>query len=199
MMNLKDPLMFVGGAAVGSLVTWLIVKEKYKAQAQEEIDSVKEVYAKIHQEAMDKAAASRNKPDISLYTDALKQAKEKEEPKIESEPEVKEEPVVEEEDDDENYIYEITTTDFSNSLNGHTKITITCFSDHVFADEMYERVNPREYLSSPLVLLGSNMIVDPVDYIYRMPKDEICIRNYELKLDIDVATDGRSYSDYMSS
>ena len=38
--------MFAAGAAIGSAVTWKLVKTKYEQIAQEEIDSVKEVYAK---------------------------------------------------------------------------------------------------------------------------------------------------------
>ena len=209
MMSYKEPLIFVSGLAVGSVVTWLAVKGKYKAQAQEEIDSVKEVYARINKEAIEKAAAAKNKPDISVYTEALKQARGNSEEEEETEPE--EEPIaefkeelaadepVEEEPEEENYIYEITGTDFASSLNGHTKITIYYFTDDVYADEVYDQVDPKEYLNHSLVLLGSNMIVDPIDYIRRMPKDEICIRNYELKLDIDIATDARSYTEYMSS
>ena len=212
-MNRKESLIFVSGLAIGSIVTWLALKNKYKEQAEEEIESAKEVYTNFNQQAIEKAAASRNKPDISIYTEALKRSREqKEEPvaeeEVEEEEKIEDEDILEpeieekselEEPNDENYIYEITMTDFSNSLNGHTKITITCFADHIFADEMYDRLNPREYLSSPLVLLGSNKIVDPIEYIYSMPKDEICIRNYELKLDIDVVTVDRNSSDYIPS
>ena len=38
--------MFAVGAAVGSLVTWKLVKTKYERIAQEEINSVKETFAK---------------------------------------------------------------------------------------------------------------------------------------------------------
>ena len=38
-------LMFVAGAAAGSAVTWKILKTKYDRLIQEEIDSVKEVFA----------------------------------------------------------------------------------------------------------------------------------------------------------
>ena len=37
---------FVVGAAIGSVVTWKIVKTKYEQFAQEQIDSVKEVFAR---------------------------------------------------------------------------------------------------------------------------------------------------------
>ena len=37
--------IFTLGAAVGSVVTWKLVKDKYARIAQEEIDSVKEVFS----------------------------------------------------------------------------------------------------------------------------------------------------------
>lgn len=43
---LSNTIMFTVGAAVGSLVTWQFVKTKYEKIAQEEIESVKEVYSK---------------------------------------------------------------------------------------------------------------------------------------------------------
>ena len=44
--TLKNLCVFAIGATIGSLVTWKLVKTKYEMIAQEEIDSVKEVFAK---------------------------------------------------------------------------------------------------------------------------------------------------------
>lgn len=46
-MNTKfiNVLMFATGAAIGSVVTWKVVKTKYERIAQEEIDSVKERFS----------------------------------------------------------------------------------------------------------------------------------------------------------
>ena len=43
-------MIFVVGAAVGSIVTWRYIDKKYEQIAQEEIDSVKEVFAKREQQ-----------------------------------------------------------------------------------------------------------------------------------------------------
>ena len=43
-------LGFIIGAATGSAVTWYLLKDKYEALAQEEIDSVKEVFLRREQE-----------------------------------------------------------------------------------------------------------------------------------------------------
>ena len=44
-MNIKLVFVFIAGAAIGSLATWKIVEEKYKRIANEEIESVREVYS----------------------------------------------------------------------------------------------------------------------------------------------------------
>ena len=43
--RLINAFMFVAGAAIGSAVTWKVVKTKYERIAQEEIDSVKEHFS----------------------------------------------------------------------------------------------------------------------------------------------------------
>lgn len=48
--------VFLAGAAIGSAVTWKIVKTKYEQIAQEEIDSVKEVFARKTEEEFEKKA-----------------------------------------------------------------------------------------------------------------------------------------------
>lgn len=48
--RIKLIFAFMIGTGVGSAITWKLVKEKYSAIAQEEIDSVKEVYSKKHRE-----------------------------------------------------------------------------------------------------------------------------------------------------
>ena len=42
--TLNNVLIFAVGAAIGSAVTWKLLKTKYERIAQEEIDSVKEVF-----------------------------------------------------------------------------------------------------------------------------------------------------------
>lgn len=44
-------ISFAAGAAIGSAVTWIFTKKKYEKIAQEEIDSVKEVFTKRIEEA----------------------------------------------------------------------------------------------------------------------------------------------------
>ena len=198
-MTVKEPLIFLSGVAVGAVGAWLIIKDKYKTQAEEEINSVKETFARISQEAIDKAAAAKNKPDLSIYTQAL--AKAEENKQIPEDSPWRSSVQVEEPDDEDSatgYLYEITPSEFANYTNDRTRITVTRFMDDIFVDEMYGQIDPKEFLDKDLILLDDKDPVNPIDYIRRMPKDEICIRNFELNMDIDVYTEDRTYSDFMS-
>ena len=50
-------LIFAAGVAIGSAVTWKLIKDKYKKLADEEIASVKEVWSKKHPTIEDVAEA----------------------------------------------------------------------------------------------------------------------------------------------
>lgn len=50
--GLSKFLIFATGAAIGSVVTWKIVKNKYEQIANEEIESVREYYAKKDKEKL---------------------------------------------------------------------------------------------------------------------------------------------------
>lgn len=56
MNYVKDISLFVSGAALGSALTYILIKNKYAKLAQEEIDSVKSVFAKKETEAKEKKA-----------------------------------------------------------------------------------------------------------------------------------------------
>lgn len=47
-MNNKIIFSFVAGAAIGSVTTYFIVKDKFEKLAQTEIDSVKEAFSRLH-------------------------------------------------------------------------------------------------------------------------------------------------------
>ena len=48
--SLISIISFSAGSAIGSAVTWIFVKKKYEKIAQEEIDSVKEIFSKRNEE-----------------------------------------------------------------------------------------------------------------------------------------------------
>ena len=42
---LSNAIMFAAGAAIGSVVTWRLLKTKYENLVQEEIESIRQVYS----------------------------------------------------------------------------------------------------------------------------------------------------------
>ena len=203
--RIKSPLIFSAGLAIGSVVTWLLVRGHYRAEKEEEIASVKEVYAKrfdnINKEALEKAAVAANKPDISIYTQALQQSREKNEAENE-EPAAEEtsyEEVKQEYSKTMGNLYEITSSEFASFSNDRTRVTLMRFADDIFTNEMYDEIDPMDYIAGDLITLNDSHPVNCLDYIRRMPQDEICIRNFDLGLDLDIVTQSRTYSDYMAT
>ena len=74
-------LAFIIGTVTGSVVTWYLLKDKYEALAQEEIDSVKEVFLRREQELKDQSVkktvaegikdTDKEKPDLKEYARRL--------------------------------------------------------------------------------------------------------------------------------
>lgn len=63
-MKATNILIFVLGAAVGAAASYAFAKKRFTALAQEEINSVKEVYSKRQ--------AAREKPDLSKFAEIVK-------------------------------------------------------------------------------------------------------------------------------
>ena len=67
---------FATGAIVGSVVTWCFVKKKYERIAQEEIDSVKEVFAKKEFSSQVKEMTKAGEEVVKGLNDGIRQAAE---------------------------------------------------------------------------------------------------------------------------
>lgn len=194
--DIKSCIIFAAGVVVGATATFFAVKETYKAKANEEIASVKETFARINQEAIEKAAMAKNKPDLSVYTQVLENSRAaqitEEEPVEESEEGPEDEDpdpiVVRAEHRKKDPIRIISTNEFVSELNGYTKITFFRFKDDIYTDETYEQINPISYLGR-----------DMVNYIRTCKEDELCIRNDSIMVDVNVALLDRSYKEYMST
>lgn len=187
-MNYKDPLLVLCGAAVGSLITWIIAKkvcEKNKekeieARVEERVESVKKTYGRITQEIKDRSEANKNKPDLEKYVNALM----KDRPKIEPE-----ETEVEDEEDlmppVSDIPVQVSYGEFATTLNGYDKVTLTLYSDNICADEEFNVIILSEYIGKEL---ADQFIADE-------EIDEICVRNDPKKLYINVAKDLKTFEE----
>ena len=188
-------LAFVMGASVGSLVTWKCVEKKYKQIAQEEIDSVKETYAKMRKDDLEAKQADLEEAKAKLHSDASE--------KVET-PEVKPEEVKEYEDVIARHNY----TSYSNNINekggdvmtdrpyiippedfgdypDYETISLTYYNDKVLTDEYNEIVDDIDDL------IGE----DSLNHFGEYEDDSVFVRNDALKVDYEILLDPANYRD----
>lgn len=206
-------LVFAAGAAIGSVITWKIVKTKYEQIAQEEIDSVKDEYASLMQKARDALKASiGNKEEESEveqeddeypddderdFTDHEKEMIEYY--KITSkycsqskDEEPKDENTEEGGNGDENdlgfpYIngpYVISAEDFNSSPPGYNAQPLDYFTDGVLADGWGMPLDIEETIGE-----------EALDHFGEEQDDIIYVRNERNEIDYEVTKDPRTYEE----
>ena len=188
-------LAFVMGASVGSLVTWKCVEKKYKQIAQEEIDSVKETYAKMRKDDLEAKQADIEAAKAKLHPADSEKAET---------PEVQPEEVKEYEDVIARHNY----TSYSNNINekggdvmtdrpyiippedfgdypDYETISLTYYNDKVLTDEYNEIVDDIDDL------IGE----DSLNHFGEYEDDSVFVRNDALKVDYEILLDSANYSD----
>lgn len=193
-MNKKlfNVLLFTAGAAVGSLVTWKVLKARYERIAQEEIDSVKETWARLQ---------GGNEPDV--VNDANDTSEDDDD---EYDPESEEmigytrlagmysrssdddsESSTEGGGEDVPYIngpYLITPEDYGNGNYDHDCYLLTYYADGILANDWWEEFNVDETIGE-----------DSVKHFGEYAENTIHVRNERLKADYEVVQDPRAYSE----
>jgi hypothetical protein len=185
--TLSKVFIFAAGAAVGSVVTWKILKTKYERLAQEEIDSVKEVYEKRYVNRCEPTSGSA--PDETT---------------IDEEPvEGESDPVTVEYEDilaDNGYTTETTPTkkeatdtkkpyviapeDFGE--NDDYEITsLTYYADGILTDDADDPIDDID------LFVGKESLTHFGEY----EDDSVYVRNDKFKCDYEILLDSRNYSD----
>ena len=182
---MKYFIAFVAGSALGSLATWMFVKKKYEQIAQEEIDSVKEVYSKRkpktekndddEEEAIqvdEKEVAEYEKiietTGYSKYSDIFNNAK------TEAMHDYLERP------------YVIRPEEFG-ELDGYEMISLTHYSDGILADDDDQRMVDDE--------IDEVVGADYAEHFGEYEDDSVFVRNDRLKCDYEILFDHRKYSE----
>jgi hypothetical protein len=173
-------LMFAIGAAIGSVTTWQHVKKKYEQIAQEEIDSVKEVFSKKESntdaDIRTKAEQVKEKPDVVKYAERLDKHgyvnysggiidDEKGERML-------------------NKPYVISPEEFG-ELDWYDKIGLSYYADQILADENDELVEDVEGVVG----------FESLSHFGEYEDDSVFVRNDRLKCDYEILLDQRKYSD----
>lgn len=185
---------FVAGAAVGSVATWFVVKKKYEKIAQEEINSVKEVFSKrefgskvkemtnageefvkgLQAGIMQAAEQAKDKPDLVQYAAMVQKyggniGEEKEAHMKEK------------------YPYVISPEGFG-EFDDYEKISLTYYADGVLADDNNEVVDDVE-----------DIVGDALDHFGEYEDDSVFVRCDERKCDYEILLDQRTFSEVSDS
>ena len=187
---------FALGAAIGSVATWYVVKTKYERIAQEEIDSVKEVFSNretsfapiaetknVDGNDISKKDVKNDKDDIMAYSRKLNDEGYTDYSNVElSFPDIETKEKTEEIHDDEIYI--IPPEEFG-EVHGYDTVSLTLYSDDVLTDEFDEKVEDIE----------GTVRSESLTHFGEYEDDSVFVRNDRLKCDFEILLDVRKYSD----
>jgi hypothetical protein len=180
-------LMFAAGAAIGSVATWFFVKTKYERIANEEIESVREVYYK--KDSLKENQATE-KPTIYEMKEYLERIKENGYGKYEYDnndnDEDEEENYEEGESDMNDGPYIISPDEFGN-MDDHTCVYLSYYADGVLADDWgTEIIAPDEEVGP-----------DIASHFGEYEEDTVFVRNEKLKIDYEICRDLRTFAEVM--
>ena len=200
---MKNFFTFVTGLVIGSVVTYIVVKDKFEKIAQEEIDSVKEVFGRRVEKEADKKVEKIAKKEVekirkeyneydNLTKNYTSYSKNKTEESIKD---VEYEEVCENDEDrveldeierasDYDRPYIIEPPEFG-ALDGYSLITLYHYSDNVLADDCDELVED----------LDDVVGEDYASHFGEYEDDCVYVRNDRLKADYEICRDLRKYSD----
>ena len=178
-------IIFSIGVVIGSAVTWKYAKTKYERIAQEEIDSVKEVFSRRNQkdpeedEEYDRFAEEDNEVSKEKYLEVLKRKSyrtslDDEEKTEESEPMKDDRP------------YVISPDEFS-EMPDYEIVSLTYYADGYVTDEDDEIIDDVDDI------IGSESLTHFGEY----EDDSVFVRNDRLKTDYEILLDSRNYSDIL--
>lgn len=186
---------FLTGAAVGAFATWRVLKEQYERRAEEDIQSVREMYARRNTISFDHGEVHLEAVNADIDLDELIQL----DPNIvvnkqmvadlgydaaileENENEKKGEPIAM----DKPYVI-----DPMDSGNGgeYEIVGLTYYADGVLVDESGEPIEDME----------SMIGINPPDHFGEYEDDSVFVRDDDLKIDYEILRDYSNYADVKS-
>ena len=202
--TLKGVLIFVLGAAAGSLATWKLIEKKYKDIAQEEIDSVKDTFSKmkkneypdkledypdfeefddsddVEEEPKPEQKIDRNnKPDIVEYAKILSEVGYT---NYAERQDKKEKKGVEPVEDERPYV--ISPDEFGEK-DGYENVTLTYYADGVLTD----------YFDNVISNVDEVVGFDSLDHFGEYEDDVVFVRNEKMETDYEILRDLRDFNE----
>lgn len=181
-------IAFSLGATIGSVVTWRVLKNKYEQIAQEEIDSVKEVFSRRQaeleakngdQESITTARKIEEKPSIRDYA-----------AKLQEQSYVNYADIAKSDDEEEETMdkpYVIEPEEFGEE-DGYKVKSLTYYADGVLTDERDKVINDVDSLVG----------LDSLNHFGEYQDDSVFVRNDGLRTDFEILADTRNYSDVIA-
>lgn len=179
-------LGFIIGAASGATVAWYLLKDKYETLAQEEIDSVKEVFARREQEMKDETVkrnvaegikdSDRTKPDLKEYAEQLKKNGYTRYSDLSADDEGV--------SDKQTKPYVIPPEQFGDD-ESYDQISLTYYADGVLADENDGVIDDVE----------ETVGIESLNHFGEYEDDSVFVRNDTRKCDYEILLDQRTYSE----
>lgn len=175
---MRNVFIFAAGAVLGSVITWSVIKEKYKRIAEKEIESVKEVFKKKVEKEPEPEEYSptiedlqelKNKLETNAYTNYSGGEKPKEKEK--------------EKEDDEMEPYVIAPEEYDE--NGYKTMSLTFWSDGVVTDEA----------NFPIDDIEETIGEDSLTHFGEYEDDSVFVRNDRLRTDYEILMDTRKFAD----
>lgn len=175
--------IFAAGATIGSVVTWKFLKTKYERIAQEEIESVKEVFSRKEEtfdtDSTDEDIYEDTSEDLNEMNNILQDsnytAKNEEEGETET---VK--------DREYGHPYVIKPEEFGEKYNYET-VSLTYYADGVLADDFDEVIEAGE--------IDDMVGLDSLETFGEYEDDSVFVRNDEMETDFEILLDERNFYD----
>lgn len=177
-MSFRDLFIFAAGAAIGSAVTWKLVKTKYEQIANEEIREIKDFYFGLSEENC----------DIDEYEEDVEEEfddsyKEEYENLVDASGYRNYSNKKEKEEEDMGGPYVISPEEFD--TEDYEVVSLLYFNDKVLTDEQYNVIEDVEGL------VGK----DSLNHFGEYEDDSVFVRDDEKKIDYEILLDTRNYSE----
>ena len=186
-------LLFTAGAAVGSLVTWKFLKTKYERIAQEEIDSVKEMWGTFDREDDDEDEYIETEDDEDDWDETVVQDYAAITRRYSGASDNKSDNDKEGEGDGDGFPYingpyVISPDEFGDGNFGHALHCITYYADGVLADDWWVELDIEETIGE-----------EAIEAFGKYVDDVVHVRNERLQADYEVTRDPRRYEDVLAN
>lgn len=170
-------LIFTVGAAIGSAVTWKIIKTKYEQMAIEEINAIREYYfneiAKRSKDAVDTLDTLKHQVSTLGYAS-----------------EQNDKPITEKKEGKQMTVNEprVITPDEFGELDDYECVSLNYYADGVLTNDWDE----------PIEDIDEIVGKDSLERFGEYEQDSVFVRNDQQKIDYEILRDSRNYADLYS-